>query len=312
MVLAAPALAVLVATACGADDDSSAGGTTTSEETTTSSTTSLPGGRLEPCVSSAGWEISAPADWATNDGEILPECSSFDPDDITVEAGTDARAGAIAAWIDRVAFDAAAAPRAPSVDRAATTIDGLQAVRLAYEENGEGLYPAGTPITRYLIDLGAGPDGARTFFFDAVGLTGTDHDRNVTVLDRMARTVDLDATGAPTAEDVIARFGGVAELTVIAAVDGDEVCLRIPPGGEPACRVPPAGDVVETVALPEPGQPLLGGLTDADVFRVDVHTADADATSSFLPVPVPAADARAFALPVPPGDVEEITVERLS
>jgi Na+-transporting NADH:ubiquinone oxidoreductase subunit NqrA len=103
----------------------------------------------------------------------------------------------ITAYVDPVAFEDVSAPRGvEDLERTATTIDGLPAVRRSYESSGSGLWPDGTPITAYVIDLSPGADDApRTMFVTAVGTApfAPDHERHVAVLDRMAPTIRFGA-----------------------------------------------------------------------------------------------------------------------
>jgi hypothetical protein len=211
---------LLVGVGCGDDGSEQAGDpapgteatatttTSTTVTTVTTTTTSAPtttttavGGELVRCASSEGYSIEYPADWHTNSGEVVPACGHFSPDPFEVPRGTDERVAPITAYIDPVAFEDVSAPRGvEDLERASTTIDGLPAVRRSYESSGSGLWPDGTPITAYVIDLSPGADEPRrTMFVNAVGTPpfAPDHARNVAVLDRMAPTIRFSSGGTP-------------------------------------------------------------------------------------------------------------------
>ena len=293
---------LLVTATCGSDeqvgpatDTTSEGATSTSERDTTTSS-SLPGGELSACENPEGFTISAPADWATNAGDVVPACSQFNPEPFDVPRGTDERVAAIAAYVDPVPFATAAEPdENGEEDRAVTTIDGRQAVRISGESSGDGLYPAVTPMTSYLIDVT--PEGGEpaTLFVNTIGTAPFDYDTNVVVLDRMARTIDITDPAVETNAATVANYlGGGGGFSVTAESTGDEICLRIPPNGEPVCTTPPADDQVHTIALQDLDQPVHSGVTGAQVRRIDLVTPEG-ATHSYLPVPVPGADVSAYA-----------------
>lgn len=300
-----------IAAGCGDGDvGSGAGGTTTTPAPdTTSSTAGRPGAGMVACESPEGFTIAAPEDWSSNDGSVVPACSQFHPAPFEVPRGTDARLAAVTAYIDPVPFSRASRPRvATDGDRAITTVDGRQAVRLSYATSGEGLYPGGTPVTSYLVDVGRGDGAERTLFVDTVGLPGFDYETNVAVLDRMATTLRVTDPAVTTAPDVIATHrGGGGGFDVTAETAGDEVCLRIPPGGEPVCTEAPGSDRVHTVRLQDLQRGVPAGVTGSDVWRVDLVTVDGD-EHSYLPAPVPGSDAGAYAFAATVGGPRRITL----
>lgn len=257
--------------------------------------TATPGQELVRCESAEGFAVSYPATWSTNDGDGVAGCTQFHPEPFEVPTGTDERVAAITAYVDQVPFHEAAAPDPErDADRAATAIDGLQAVRLSFE-TADGLWPEGTPITTYVVDLSPGVDeGPGTLFLDTVGLPTFDYDRNQAVLDRIAHTIEVTREDVPAADDVVARYeGGGGAFTVEGTVRDDEVCLRIPPEGDEACAdVPGAGDV-RTITLTDL-EPILAGVTGPEVFRVTGEREDGS-TTTVLPAPLEGADVRGFA-----------------
>lgn len=280
---------------------------TTTDSTTTQPETRTPGGQLVRCESPAGFVIGRPESWHTNSGEVVPECSQLHPEPFEVPEGTDERVAAITAYIDPVPFSQIAAPDdARDADRANTAIDGLHAVRLDYETDGGGLWPEGTAITLYAVDLGEDSDGEpRTLFIDTVGLEPFDYGRNQVVLDRVARSVEVTLDDVETDQSVVARYGGAGGFAVEAESARDEGCLRIPPDGEPVCTELPPADQAHTIQLADL-EPVLAGLTGSDVFRVRAKLRDGG-LSTFLPAPVPGTDTGAFAFTF---DLD--AVERLS
>lgn len=298
------AAGALVLAGCG-DDDDGAAPTTQSSTTVTTTTTTPPADttttvddalQLVRCESPDGFAVSAPAEWATNPGDVLPPCSNFDPEPFDVPPATDDRVAAIAAYVDPVGFAVAAAPDdSRDADRAVTAVDGRQAVRLAYEATGDGLYAAGTPITAYLVDVST-PEAERTLFLDLVqtGDRAGDDDL-VEVLDRMAQTLEITDPDVDTDPSAVAAYrGGGGGFTVSAEAAGDEVCLRIAPDGEPVCTEPPAADQVHTISLRDLATPVPAGVTGTDVWRVDLHDVEGG-VSSYLPADVPGSEVRAYA-----------------
>lgn len=141
------------------------------------------------CTHPAGIRVTHPADWSVNPGDVLPVCSWFAAEPFAVPEGSDAGAADVmlsvrpgeqvpARWPDETA-------------RTRVEVAGRTAVRTE-QVTSPGLYPAGTPITTYVVDLDgdAGALVART-----VGLPGRDHARNVEVLDAMMESLVL---GAPS------------------------------------------------------------------------------------------------------------------
>lgn len=301
MIGAAALLTFAAACASGEDagapatSSSSTSSTTRGSATSTSSpTTTGPASTTIPqapqtCTSSEGFSVEVPAGWVVNDGSVVPPCSQFHRDDFTVPAGTDERVAAITAYREAVPYSTAAQPQ-EGEDRAVTAVDGRQAVRLAYEFSGEGLYPAGTPITSYIVDL-----GEETLFLDTIGTPAFDYEANVEVVDRMAQTLTITDPAVDTDPSLVATYlGGGGGFSVSAESTSGQVCLRIPPGGEAVCTEAPDDDQVHTIALRDLGGRVQAGVTGADVWRVDLRTPSGE-THSYLPAEVPATDLGAYA-----------------
>lgn len=137
------------------------------------------------CTSPQGYEIDHPAGWVANDAGVLPACSWFGPAPFEVPEASDVRTAPITVEVLPVPL-AEAGPIGEVRDQEAVRVDGRAAVRSELTA-GPGLYPLGTPITSYAVELG----GERTLVAEAVGLPGWDHARDVDVLDAMMRTLDL-------------------------------------------------------------------------------------------------------------------------
>ena len=148
----------------------------------------------ETCENPVGFSVGYPGDWAVNAGETVAACSRFAPDDFDVPDSTDARVAATAFSVEPVAFDRVTAERPNEVSREELTVDGRDAVRIEHEA-GNGLWPAGTPITSYAIRLPDGDDGPRTLVADTVGLGDFDYERNVEVLDAQVRSLQFEGGG---------------------------------------------------------------------------------------------------------------------
>lgn len=258
--------------------------TTTVETTTTKAPTALPGGLLTRCESPEGYSIEYPSEWMTNPGDMVPTCGQFHPDGFEVTA-TDERLAAVTVYIDPVPFAKVAAPDPDrEADRAVTAIDGLQAVRLEFEASDTGLWPEGTPITMYAIDVTPADGEPATMFVDTIGLSSFDYETNQIVLDRMARTIDVDIPGVEDDSSVVAAYRGGGGAFSVVAQAGDEVCLQVVPDGEPICTEPPASDQLHTIQLTVL-PPVLAGVTGEDVFAVNGILRDG-ATVTVLPAPI--------------------------
>lgn len=143
------------------------------------------------CQSPLGFAIAYPEGWAVNSGETVPACTRFAPHPFRVPPGTDARVGAVTAWLQAAPFDRIASSEPPAVSRTYTTLDGQKAARIERVSAGKGLYPPGVRMTSYVVALEPGDDGPRTLVVDTVGLPPFDYARNVRVLDRMMETVEI-------------------------------------------------------------------------------------------------------------------------
>jgi hypothetical protein len=144
------------------------------------------------CASPEGFRIEHPADWHVNAGGVLPGCSWFAATPFTVPEASDVRVADITLSVQPASDLTARLP--DETARRTVEVGGRPALRLE-QLTGPGFYPAGTPITTYVVDLGPARDGDEVLVADAVGLPGFDHVRNVEVLDAMMASLALDGAG---------------------------------------------------------------------------------------------------------------------
>lgn len=314
------AVLTLAIAACSDDADDAATTTTTTSTTSTTdpsttSTTPPSGPVLVPleqsCQAPGGFSISYPADW-----DAVSDCGQFGPAPVEEPApATDERPGVVSVYVDRVPFSEASGPVQGEQSRATTTVDGLQAVRVESESTGEGLYPAGTAAVTWMVDLAIGPDdGPGTLFLNAVDvLDDVDFEQAVATMDRMARTLEIGVGDTPENDQVIARYeGGGTPATVAAApsASAPATCLRLLELDGIACvEAVEAAAGVALTGLDGPAGSFTVGITGPDVFAVDLDGGGENVT--FLPVPYPGRDSRAFAVPVDVGQLESVTLRSI-
>lgn len=138
------------------------------------------------CLGPAGVTVAHPADWAVNLGDVVAPCSRFAPEPFEVRPHSDVRMAAIALRVEDGVLDELAGPPPDEVARTDVLVDGRPAVRQVLV-TGPGLYPEGTHITRYLIDLGQ----ERTLVADAVLAPGDPDRETVAVLDAMMGALEI-------------------------------------------------------------------------------------------------------------------------
>lgn len=315
--LALATAALMVLASCTGEEpapDPTATATATATADPAPADTSSPEGRpvlSSSCTNPEGFSLSYPEGWFTNDGSVVSECSQFSPEQFDVPRGTDERVAPITAFIDPVPFARAAAPGPDQEQsRASAVIDGRQAVRIEKIASGDALYPAGTRQVMYLVDLSPGTDSedARTLFLDTLDVGNFDYEANVPILDRMFRSLQVTAGEEPeNAGRAVARYeGGGGAFTVIAEERDDEVCLRIPPEGEPSCVGEPTAGNIDTARLPLVGpENVLAGVAGEEVFRIDARQVDGDVLS-FLPTAIAGGESRGWAFAGDAAEVEEL------
>ena len=139
------------------------------------------------CTSPAGYRVEFPADWSTNEAGVLPACSWFGPGEVVVPEASDVRTAPITLQVLDAPLTEVAVPMPDEVARTEGEAGGRPGVRTE-QVTTLGLYPGGTHITTWALNL-----GGRTLLADAVELPGGDHERAVAVLDEMVRTLEPTA-----------------------------------------------------------------------------------------------------------------------
>lgn len=192
-IVIATSLAITACTDDGGDQSSEDSATTPPTATVTLSPT--PTAELAFCENPGGFTIGYPEEWHTNSGDVVPPCSQFHPEPFEVPRGTDERVAAIAAFIDPVPYERAAAPNERrDAEREELTIAGRDALRLEFGAGPDSIWPEGTPITMYAIEVPPSEGGReQTLFLDTVGLEIFDYERNQEVLDRIAPDLEWSA-----------------------------------------------------------------------------------------------------------------------
>lgn len=184
-----PLLAVvgLIGVACG--DDSEPGATQVGVRTA-----AQVGSWVECENADEGYVLSRPADWHVSDVPV--PCSAFDPEVDALDGGSGG--GPLPAVLIEhrdVPFDRVAAgpPEGEDVvSSAEETIDGRDAVRSETGAGEASSLPAGTRVTRWIVDLRAD----RTMVATTTDSGGGDYDVRQEVLDRIVTSIDWVEPGA--------------------------------------------------------------------------------------------------------------------
>ena len=190
LLLAGSCTALLLA-GCGTTEAETSVATPPSETGTvaglaTTSADPVATGGSTRCSNPAGFSVAYPADWSVNSGEVLPACSWFDAEAFVVPESSDVRTAAVAFSVQPA--DGLGSPWPDETARTTVEVGGRDAVRIE-QVAGPGFYPAGTPITSYVVDLGG---HGQVLVADTVGLPGADHDGNVAVLDALMGSLVFD------------------------------------------------------------------------------------------------------------------------
>lgn len=120
--------------------------------------TGLPAGWILCTNPVLGFSIGHPKEWYTDHRFPNQACRWFDPFRFRVIGGTDAFLTAMEVYQQAVPFAEVASTDAAGervVSRESVVVSGRQAVRLEIEPLDVSLYPAGTKVYRYVIDVGA-------------------------------------------------------------------------------------------------------------------------------------------------------------
>jgi hypothetical protein len=190
-------LSLVVLVGCGNGEQ--AGTTTTAAEVATTETAAPDSADelvlTQECSSPAGYRLSYPEDWVTNEEEAnqLPPCSLFDPE--SVELGETLHIPesiAIRAGIEPVVFDSTVDRLfEEELDRQDVQVAGRAAVRLETRATGEGLLQPGVLATSYRVDL-----GDRTFIATTYDVDELDYETKQEILDRMMETLRFVESGS--------------------------------------------------------------------------------------------------------------------
>lgn len=139
------------------------------------------------CTGPGGYRVELPAGWSTNEAGVLPACSWFGPGEVVVPEASDVRTAPVTLQLLDAPLAEVAGPVPDEVGRAELVVGGREAVRIE-QVTTLGLYPEGTRITTWAVDL-----GGRTLLADAVELPRVDHDSAVAALDAMVEGLQTAA-----------------------------------------------------------------------------------------------------------------------
>ena len=150
-----------------------------------------PAGEWQSCDNEeAGFTVSYPADWSTNEPDGLPACSVFDPDAIELPEASEIPLD-LAVIVRR---EPVAQPELLEEDMfeeqlsvEETTVADRPAAGVESRATGAGLIDEGTVSYRYYVDLG----GGETLIAETHDVPGSDYERNRRVLDEMLDTLEL-------------------------------------------------------------------------------------------------------------------------
>jgi len=134
-----------------------------------------------------GYRIEYPAQWQTNPGEVMPECSLFDPGPIQIAPATELPFDiALAIRREGIAFERVTAeqPHRREMVREELLVDGRRTVLMETQLTEDLLRPAGSRSYRYYVDL----DGA-TLVAETHDVGDLEYERKQRILDGMIETL---------------------------------------------------------------------------------------------------------------------------
>ena len=179
------------------DDDESepdASPSPTPSDDVTPSPTATPGDEpslAASCTNSElGVTIAYPDGWSTNDGDVLPACSVFDPEPFELEENTEIplELAVVVQGSDRqfaTYADAGDQPGSRELERREATVDGHDAVAMLLEATEDApLLEPGTRLYRWVIDTGVDEMTAVST------LLLVSYDRGEPAFDQKRRTLD--------------------------------------------------------------------------------------------------------------------------
>ncbi len=140
-----------------------------------------------------GYAVEYPAGWHTNPGEVMDECSLFDPEPVTVAPATEIPHDiAVSIRFEPVPYETVAGEvlGRRELSREAITVDGREAVQIESEATGEALLPEGARSYQYFVNLGDTTMVASTY-----DVGEFPYDRKRRILDAMMATFDFRQPG---------------------------------------------------------------------------------------------------------------------
>lgn len=136
--------------------------------------------------------VRFPRGWRTYTGEVIPACSAFDPDPVTIPQDSEVPLDlAVTVDVERAPFAQVRDWAAATVESSRNvTVSGRPGVRQELVSTGEGITDKGVRWVRYVVDLGGSTLVATTY-----RVPGNDFERSVRALDAMAAAIEVGPTG---------------------------------------------------------------------------------------------------------------------
>ena len=238
----------------------------------------------------AGWEV----------GTNIARCTYFSPDDVELEPNTEPQGVDVRWSVEPAPFDRVveSGPATRDARRVTGVVDGHRAMRTTAVSTGQALLPEGVRTTTWAVDLSRSADQAATLIGTSHDTDGVDYEQATTVLDAMARELQIGGDGNERDVTVI-RWPGRNAFTV--AYRPDDQCLELYAGArqgsrvDRVCNIGSAAGFDATVLRGEGLEVAVGSVApDADVVRLRANT---DARRAVATVDV-AGNGRVFALPL--------------
>lgn len=146
------------------------------------------------------YRVRYPADWWASGGGDGAACRWFHPEPFDLPEARDVPEIAIMVRVRDAAFDDARrldSEQHELLSEEELTVDGRRAVAQEYALRGAGLYPEGTRISRYAVDV----DGRTLYGTTAdAGVVQADYDESRAVLEALMRDLEVVAVSSEPAE----------------------------------------------------------------------------------------------------------------
>jgi hypothetical protein len=148
----------------------------------------VPPGLTECTNDQAGYALSYPSDWHTNENGAAPACTYFSPEPVQVPDATESYRVPVTVSRELVPLDALASgdPSREILSHKQAKIAGSRAFRLEVRSTGVGLLP---PSIRY-YQVAVAVDG-ETIVLSTHAVEGLDYGRNKQVVDVIAENLQL-------------------------------------------------------------------------------------------------------------------------